>query len=64
MRTTTKNRSLRDGAGKLLLLACVSLCAVIEAALVTTCNAGEYLLMNEQNLPAREGLCVTCPAGK
>ena len=48
--------------GLTMMLAC--LVSKAYGALVTTCPAGFYLVLDESNLIAREGVCATCPRGK
>ena len=35
-----------------------------QAALSTICSHGEYLILDEDNLQLRQGVCATCPRGK
>lgn len=51
-------------AGIVLFTALVSLSDHANAALTTTCSAGQYLILDTDSPHLQQGVCATCPRGK
>ena len=63
-RPTTKFRNKGLLRVSTLITALICLPERSKAALVTTCAAGEYLILDTTNIDNMQGVCATCPRGK